>query len=95
MSDKPYGKSDSFRDNEADSFTESGKGFVARRVTVDNSEKIPVLNDVEWDKIVTTKPDNVTEVYTYEYNSVVVQITTITYETSCKRDILSVVKNVI
>ena len=50
------------------------------------------INGLDWDEIVTTFPDVVTELYTYKKNSVPVQTVTVTYETSTKKVIVSLVK---
>lgn len=50
------------------------------------------LNEVLWDEIATTFPTNITELYSYKYNSNPVQDVLVTYVDSSKKQVVSVQK---
>ena len=79
------------KDREFDKFRSAPNDKSSVAVTAD----IPVPVDasgVNWDEITTTFPSTVEELYTYKKDSVIIQTVLVTYDTSAKKTILSMVR---
>jgi len=94
MVDKTFLDKNTAGDNEARKFGAAPSGRTGIRIFSDGPIQT-TSDDVVYDRIDATYPDNVTEVYTYSLAATDVLITTVVYTDSTKVELLSMVKNVI
>lgn len=80
------------QDREYQKFREGDDGKAAVAVVPAGDSINVETAGVKWDEIVTTFPSSHIEVFTYKLAGVVVQVVTVTYESSTKKVPISVVK---
>jgi hypothetical protein len=80
------------QDREYQKFRAGSDGGSAVAVVPDGGTLNVETAGVQWDEIVTTFPSSHIEVFTYKLAGVVVQVITVTYESSTKKVPISVLK---
>ena len=94
MVDKTYLDKNTTGDNEARKFGSTANGRVGLRVFSDGPLQV-TSDDVSYDRIDATYPNDFTEIYTYSLAAIDVQVTTVVYSNATKTTLISMVKNVL
>ncbi len=79
------------KDREFDKFRESTSGQTTVAVSLDEAIEVNV-DGVEWDEIVTTFPATNQELFTYKFETNIVQTVLATYESDQKKTVIKLEK---